>query len=194
MKIAGMPITSIIAQTSEANPGRCMTRPRRALNQSSRPSTANASVVVARATSAAVIAQAISGSVVKKAWSRARFADEFIVGDASDAKEGGRCRRQCSTDPHYSRARPLRAIALLNRNRIPVRHCTRHAALELSVFRGALAALNPGRPGSDRRRKWGVCVLQGPILPRFPRAGRPPRNRSLYPYVYVFIAAKNYWP
>ena len=90
MKMAWMPITSIIAQTIDENSGRCITRPRRALNHWRLPSTANAIGVVAIAKIAAAIAHAISGSLVKKSWSRARFAGEFIVGDASGARVGGR--------------------------------------------------------------------------------------------------------
>ena len=74
-KIAGMPITSIMPTTIEENAGRCKTRPRLALNQSSRPRTANATGVVAIATSAAVRPSTSSGSFA----SSSRYWDQRLV-------------------------------------------------------------------------------------------------------------------
>ena len=61
--MAGMPMTSIMPTTIDENAGRCMTRPRRALNQSSRPRTAKASGVVASAIRAAESARTRNGSL-----------------------------------------------------------------------------------------------------------------------------------
>ena len=60
-----MPMTSIIATTSDANVGRCIVRPRRALNHCIRPRTAKANGVHASATSAAVTDSVHSGSLHK---------------------------------------------------------------------------------------------------------------------------------
>src|SRR5271157_3994084 len=61
-KMAGIAMTRIVLTTIEANSGRCVTRPRRALNHSIRPSIAKAIGVVARANRAAVRARTRSGS------------------------------------------------------------------------------------------------------------------------------------
>ena len=64
-KIAGMPITSIMPTTIDENSGFIITRPRRALNQSSRPRTAKAIGVVAMAIRAATRASAWTGEELK---------------------------------------------------------------------------------------------------------------------------------
>ncbi len=63
--MAGMLITSIIPTMIEMNDGFIRIRPRRAWNQSSRPSTAKAIGVVARATRRASRARALTGSVAQ---------------------------------------------------------------------------------------------------------------------------------
>ena len=62
-KMAGIAMTSIMAATIDENSGRCMIRPRRALNQSRRPRTAKTKGVVASATKAAESARTRNGSL-----------------------------------------------------------------------------------------------------------------------------------
>jgi len=87
-KIAGIPITSIIPTTIEENAGLSITRPRRASNHSSRPRTAKAIGVEARATSAAARAIALTGSLAKYSLSLEITDDPFLrAGEAGRVEQ-----------------------------------------------------------------------------------------------------------
>ena len=110
--------------TIDENSGRCITRPRRALNQSSRPRTANASGVVASATRAAgtpapgtgrsparhdTVSKDLSGSSCPRRRSR------WKTDSGCHGRQGGRARR--GSGVQHSSNRPTAIIAAAGRPR-----------------------------------------------------------------------------
>src|SRR4051794_31016742 len=82
-----MLMTSIIPTTIDENDGFIITRPRRALNQSSRPRTAKAIGVVARAMRAAIRASALTGSAWNVSTSLEITTDPFLRESARSRAE-----------------------------------------------------------------------------------------------------------